>query len=78
MSKEYCCEILKHAAEYKCQEHVNPFDCPDQVVIRNDLGDFGLLVRNPKSPLVTLIYYCPWCGAKLGLSDKAKKIRNPY
>ncbi len=55
-----------HVAYYgptHCDEHPNPFDCPDVVVMK--FGDeYGLPVRDGGTSYIT-IENCPWCGKHL-------------
>ena len=48
-----------------CEDHDDPFDCPDSLIAYNEgLDRFGLIVHDGERHVV-LIRYCPWCGANL-------------
>jgi hypothetical protein len=54
--------------DHRCEQHPDPFDCPDQLVYRTAAGDFGLIVHDGGSSFIT-ISFCPWCGSALGTAE---------
>jgi hypothetical protein len=59
-----CPHIAAHATQ-RCEEHPDPQDCPD-VLIRQLPGSdlYGIPIRDGGSA-VSVIAYCPWCGAAI-------------
>ena len=51
--------------DHHCDQHPDPFDCPDQIVYRTTGGNFGLIVHDGGSSFIE-IGFCPWCGSALG------------
>ena len=48
-----------------CEEHSDPFECPDYLVYYSaEPAAYGLIVHDGGSSYV-LIRFCPWCGARL-------------
>jgi hypothetical protein len=56
---------MKDRVEYKCEEHPDPVDCPDNLIYFSEkLNEYGLIVHDGGSSFVT-INFCPFCGTKL-------------
>jgi hypothetical protein len=56
---------MRAALQIDCEEHDDPFDCPDSLVAHNEgLDQFALIVHDGERHVV-IIRYCPWCGASL-------------
>ena len=56
---------MKSAIDWSCQDHSDPFDCPDALVkYSEDSGEYGLIIHDGGSSIVK-IEYCPWCGLKM-------------
>jgi len=61
----YCCDQIKDKAEHKCDEHPNPFDCPDSFIYYSGKLDvYGLIIHDGGNSFIT-IDYCPFCGKTL-------------
>jgi hypothetical protein len=62
---QHCCDTMKYWANYVCEKHPNPFDCPDNLVTY-DAADrsYGLIVHDGGSSSIS-IQFCPWCGANI-------------
>ncbi len=69
-----------------CEQHEDPFDCPDQLIDYNaKFDEYGLIIHDGGSSSM-LISFCPWCGERLPVSkrdlwfDKLEKLGfdNPY
>ncbi len=61
----HCCQMMTDQVNYRCFEHPNPEDCPDNLVSYSERhGAYGLIVHDGGSSVVR-IEYCPWCGASL-------------
>jgi hypothetical protein len=65
----FCCEMMKDNAEKRCDEHPDPFDCPDNLIFCSPRDDrYGLIIHDGGSSYIA-IKYCPWCGATLPSDD---------
>jgi len=58
---DYCCPEMRNRVEERCEQHPDPFDCPDNLFYRNTLGEFGIIVHDG-GPSYIKINYCPFCG----------------
>lgn len=66
----FCCEAMTAALQFACDQHADPFECGDGLMIYNDIfGEFGLPVHDGGASYV-LISHCPWCGSALGDSAR--------
>jgi hypothetical protein len=66
----WCCDALRERVEQRCDEHPDPFDCPDKLVsFSPKFQEFGLIVHDGGSSSIG-IDYCPWCGAGLPASAR--------
>lgn len=68
MAEAYCCEALSTHTEYRCPDHPDPYDCPDNVVVRAKDGSFGLPIHDGGGSHIA-ISHCPWCGSELPAGD---------
>ncbi len=59
-----CCQELEDQLETTCEDHDDPYECPDVVVIRAQAGWIGIPIHDGGASAVW-IDYCPWCGSKL-------------
>jgi hypothetical protein len=59
-----CCDDLRYHVLYRCPQHHDPYDCPDNTVVWVPAGYFGLPIHDGGSSHV-VIRFCPWCGARL-------------
>jgi hypothetical protein len=65
MENDICCSNMKYHLEYKCTEHKNVFDCPDNIIYSSPKKNtFGIIIHDGGSSFIK-IKYCPWCGTKL-------------
>lgn len=65
----HCCEMMAYQLTQECDQHADPFDCPDHLVYRSaDGGTFGLIVHDGGSSFIE-IRYCPWCGTAVGVPE---------
>ena len=66
----HCCDQMRDCIEFKCELHVDPYECPDSLVIYIEKFDeYGLIVHDGGTSFVC-ISYCPWCGIKLPESKR--------
>ena len=64
MNDSFCCEDMRYHATNHCPVHDSPYECPDWLIVRDDEGDFGIVIHDGGTSCVE-IRYCPWCGARL-------------
>jgi uncharacterized protein DUF6980 len=62
---QHCCDSMNYWATFVCDQHPNPFECPDSLVIFDEAKRaYGLIVHDGGSSYIA-IQFCPWCGSKL-------------
>lgn len=55
---------MDYHANFKCDIHENPFDCPDKIIIHEKDSDYGIIIHDGGSSSIE-VNFCPWCGSKL-------------
>lgn len=61
----HCCDEMVAALAFACDQHADPFDCPDTLVVFHEpFGEYGLPVRDGGQTYVVLSH-CPFCGSGL-------------
>ncbi len=61
---------MRRYLDWSCEQHDNPYDCPDYVLEYSDRFDeYGIVIHDGGSATLT-IKYCPWCGTKLPESKR--------
>ncbi|MCC7252477.1 hypothetical protein [Hyphomicrobium sp.] len=69
-SAVFCCEAMTQALAFDCDQHADPFECADGLMVYNEvLDEFGLPVHDGGASYV-LIAFCPWCGTRLPESQR--------
>ena len=54
----------------KCEHHKNKYECPDCIMVYEDMFDeYGIIIHDGGCSSIK-IKYCPWCGKKLPLSKR--------
>jgi hypothetical protein len=72
----HCCEMMNSQASHVCNQHPNPFDCPDAIILFSAAkNQYGLIIHDGGTSSVT-IEYCPWCGKKIPLPFKDVEASN--
>ncbi|MGE0768488.1 MAG: hypothetical protein AB7L90_18705 [Hyphomicrobiaceae bacterium] len=67
---EHCCSTMARSLELHCDQHADPFDCPDVALVFHEIfGEYGIPVRDGGASYL-LITHCPWCGAELPASSR--------
>lgn len=67
-----CCEPMRHALDFACEEHADPFACADGIIVYSEVFDeYGLPVHDGGTSYV-LIDNCPWCGGRLPESQRER------
>lgn len=60
-----CCDMMRSQFTHECEQHPDPFECPDVLVVYVPKYDeFGLPIHDGGSSYL-LIRHCPWCGTSL-------------
>jgi hypothetical protein len=50
---------------YRCDQHPDPYDCPDNLVVYSaKFDEYGLIVHDDGGHSYVTVQFCPWCGAK--------------
>lgn len=63
--KKHCCKDMEYYVDLKCDIHSDPFDCPDNIVVYNEMTNvYGIIIHDGGQSFIQ-ITYCPWCGNKL-------------
>lgn len=61
---------MASALAFDCDQHADPFECPDSLVVYNEVFDeIGLIVHDG-GPSKVNIDFCPWCGTRLPESQR--------
>ena len=69
----HCCDMMAYQLNQSCEQHPDPFDCPDQLIYRSDDGStFGIMVHDGGSSFIQ-INYCPWCATAVGVPEDAEQ-----
>lgn len=67
---EHCCASMSVALEHRCDQHKDPFECPDTALVFHEpFGEYGVPVRDGTMSYY-LIAHCPWCGVRLPPSQR--------
>ncbi|WP_375345236.1 hypothetical protein ACEWPB_14270 [Priestia megaterium] len=62
---KYCCEDMKYHANFNCDIHKDPFECPDKLILFDKRDDeYGLIIHDGGTAVIGILF-CPWCGKKL-------------
>ena len=63
--RKHCCQDLRQATTFDCDQHDDPFECGDYIVAYNPITDeYGLPIRDGGGS-VLIITHCPFCGTAL-------------
>ncbi|ALC91447.1 hypothetical protein AM500_17860 [Bacillus sp. FJAT-18017] len=67
---KHCCEDMTYWANFACEFHEDPFQCPDHLIHYSaKFDEYGVIIHDGGSSLI-VISYCPWCGKKFPLSKR--------
>ena len=67
---EHCCEDMDRQVNWECDQHSNPFDCPDALVcFVARFQEYGLVIYDGGGSFMQ-IAFCPWCGRRLPDSQR--------
>ncbi len=67
---KHCCDVMESELGRTCDEHAEPFDCPECTVYYSaEFGEYGILIHDGGSSY-SVISYCPWCGGELPTSTQ--------
>lgn len=66
----HCCQDMNRHTGRMCDEHDDPYECPDYVIVYSSRFDeYGLVIHDGGCSSYT-ISYCPFCGEKLPASKR--------
>ena len=67
---QMCCGDMAKAVTFHCDQHTDPFDCPDSLIIFHEpFSEYGLVIHDG-GPSYLLISNCPFCGTRLPASGR--------
>ncbi|MFC9339754.1 DUF6980 family protein [Streptomyces sp. NPDC057020] len=67
---EHCCETMNRLVDVECDQHEDPFDCPDTLIgFSAKFQEYGLLIHDGGTSSIT-VEFCPWCGRRLPESQR--------
>lgn len=70
-TKKFCCDMMQYNATNHCHVHDSPYECPDRLIVYDEVRDgYGIVIHDGGQSYIS-IKYCPWCGKKL---PKPKEI----
>jgi Domain of unknown function (DUF6980) len=75
--KKYPCVHLAYRSISECEQHANPWDCPDNVIVCDRKKNFGIPIRTGEEGSASSmigIEYCPWCGKKIPAKPNLKLL----
>jgi hypothetical protein len=73
---KHCCQTMRREVERRCEDHPDRSDCPDCLIAYTPrFREYGIMIHDG-GPSVTLIAFCPWCGARLPESLRDKLLAN--
>lgn len=62
---QLCCSEMAAALEFRCEQHSDPFECPDTLLVFHEpFQEFGIPIRDGGMSYL-LISVCPFCGSDL-------------
>lgn len=65
MDRKHCCHTMTYHANYTCEQHPDPFDCPDHLIwYSRQFDEHGIIIHDGGASVI-VISFCPWCGKKL-------------
>ncbi|MGW7258388.1 DUF6980 family protein [Streptomyces sp. NPDC054834] len=67
---EHCCEAMTRQVNWLCDQHPDPFDCPDALIgFTPKFQEYGLIIHDGGTSSIG-IDFCPWCGQRLPESQR--------
>ena len=70
MDHKHCCQTMQDHVEHQCDQHADPFDCPDHLICYSpQFDEYGIIIHDGGSSYIT-VKFCPWCGARLPKSKR--------
>jgi hypothetical protein len=63
---------MQNQVTYKCDQHQDPFSCPDNIIYYLEKFDeYGIIIHDGGQSF-NCISFCPWCGSSLPESKRDK------
>ncbi|KUL27206.1 DUF6980 family protein [Streptomyces regalis] len=67
---EHCCDTMTSQVNWHCDQHGDPFACPDALIrFSARFQEYGLLIHDGGTSSHG-IDFCPWCGQRLPESQR--------
>jgi hypothetical protein len=68
-----CCDAMAAHLSQPCEQHADPFDCPDNVIYWSPaLDEFGLIIHDGGTSYI-VVKHCPWCGKTVPPSNRDRR-----
>jgi hypothetical protein len=66
----HCCDAMARQVNRRCDQHDDPFDCPDALVgFSARFQEYGLILHDGGTSSIGIVF-CPWCGRRLPASRR--------
>ncbi|MDH6139432.1 hypothetical protein P3T35_001432 [Kitasatospora sp. GP30] len=66
----HCCDQMTEQVNWQCDQHDDPFSCPDALVyFAAKYQEYGLIIHDGGASVIG-IEFCPWCGRRLPESQR--------
>ena len=63
--KTHCCDKMSEMVAFRCDLHLDRFDCPDCLIHYSSHFDtYGIIIHDGGQSMMA-IAFCPWCGTCL-------------
>ncbi|WP_322749836.1 MULTISPECIES: DUF6980 family protein [unclassified Frankia] len=70
----HCCDMMTRQINWRCDQHSDPFDCPDALVdFSVRFQEYGLIIHDGGTSNIA-IAFCPWCGTRLPVSERPRVL----
>ena len=65
-----CCEPMEIQLTLTCEQHPEPWDCPDVLVVYDPRFDEYCMPIRDGGPSCVSMSFCPWCGTRMPASKR--------
>jgi hypothetical protein len=70
----HCCDAMARQVNRRCDQHDDPFDCPDALVgFSARFQEYGLILHDGGTSSIGIVF-CPWCGRRLPAGSRNWKL----
>jgi hypothetical protein len=71
--RAHCCQLMhKQLTDWHCEIHQDRYKCPDALIDYLPVFDEYSIIVHDGGTSSVVIHFCPWCGAKLPPSKRAR------